>query len=105
MPKKKKELIKVLDETIKISKKKRNGILRFLASTDEKGRLVKYSLSYINPTIFNGDNGRILGYDNGHGYHHRHYMGKEEKVNFVSFEKIKECFEAEWREIHDKHKK
>ncbi len=103
--KKKRNLIKVLDETITISKKKGNGILKFLANTDEKGNLISYSLTYINPNIFNKDNGRILGYDNEHGYHHRHYMGKEESITFLTFEEIKERFETEWREIHEKHKK
>jgi hypothetical protein len=103
--KKSRKLIKVLDETIKISKKKRNGILKFLVSTDEKSNLVRYSLTYINTNICNEDNGRVLGYDNDHGYHHRHYMGVEEKVDFVSFEDIKNRFEIEWREIHDKNQK
>jgi len=103
--KKKRDLIKILDETIKISKKKGNGILKFLANADEKGNLISYSLTYINPNIFNEDNGRVLGYDNEHGYHHRHYMGKIERINFSTFEKIQECFEKDWREIHEKFKK
>ena len=32
-------------------------------------------------------------------------MGVEEKVNFISFEDIKDRFQTEWREIHDKHQK
>ena len=103
--KKSRKLVKLLDEAIKITKKNGNGILKFLAYTDEKGILVRYSLTYINTNICNEDNGRVLGYDNNHGYHHRHYMGIEEKVNFVSFEDIKNRFETEWREIHDKNKK
>jgi hypothetical protein len=99
------QAVKLLDETIKISKKKGNGILRFMASTDKKGNLFRYSLAYINTNICNKDNGRVLGYDNNHGYHHKHYMGTEEKVDFVSFEDIKERFEVEWREIHDQYQK
>ena len=41
------------------------------------GRLERYSLAYINPAIFAGDNGRVLGYDNAHGYPHRHFMGTD----------------------------
>lgn len=100
---KKKNLISLIDETINISKKKKNGILRFLANIDNKGNLVRYSLAYINTNIFNGDNGRVLGYDNNHGYHHRHHMGTITKINFISFENIKEIFEKEWREIHEEH--
>ena len=104
-PKKSKNLIKAVDETTKISKTKGNGILKFLVSTDEKGVLVRYSLAYINTNICNDDNGRVLGYDNDHGYHHRHNMGIVEKVDFVSFEDIANRFDTEWREIHDKHQK
>lgn len=100
-----KPMVKMLDETIRISKKKNNGILRFLASLDEKGNLARYSLAYINTNIFNLDNGRVLGYDNNHGHHHRHCMGKVETVKFRNFYAIKERFEHEWREIHEKHQK
>lgn len=43
----------------------------------EKGRTVvtRYNLAYINDEIFRGDNGRVLGFDNAHGRHHRHFMG------------------------------
>ncbi len=107
MVKKKKttQAILVLDESVNISSKKGNGILRMRASTDSKGNLLRYSLVYINPNIYNHDNGRVLGYDNDHGYHHRHYMGKEEKVNFNSFEEIEVQFQAEWRGLHDEHQK
>ena len=98
-------LITALDEVFKISQKKGNGILKFLVNTDKNGNLVKYSLTYVNTNICNVDNGRVLGYDNNHGYHHRHIMGKVENVDFISFENIKDRFEAEWREIHDKHQK
>jgi hypothetical protein len=96
---------KMLDEVIKISNKKGNGILRFSTDTNERGMLGRYSLVYINKNICNVDNGRVLGYDNDHGYHHRHYMGKIEPVNFKSFKDIKIRFENEWRELHDRYKK
>jgi hypothetical protein len=50
---------------------------------------------------FNHDNGRILGYDNCHGKHHRHYMGKEETFEFTGYEDISEQFKKEWRIIHE----
>jgi hypothetical protein len=33
-------------------------------------------LAYINHSTFYKDNGRVVGYDNSHHVHHRHYMGK-----------------------------
>lgn len=52
---------------------------------DEQGRVVRCNLAYINRGIFQGDNGRVVGYDNAHGFHHRHFMGVVEPV--IPFEK------------------
>jgi len=58
--------------------------------------VTRYSLAYINHAIYQGDNGRVLGYDNAHGYHHRHYMGKIEVFAYVSYEATVERFQQEW---------
>ena len=58
--------------------------------------MVRYNLAYINHTVFQGDNGRVVGYDNAHGSHHRHFMGMVEPVEFKSFEDIEERFQADW---------
>jgi hypothetical protein len=64
--------------------------------------VVKYSLAYINPRISGVDNGRILGYDNSHGRHHRHYMGRVSSVNFPGCETLLDWFQQEvtklWRQ-------
>ncbi len=67
----------------------------------ENGKTVvtRYNLAYINHDLFAGDNGRVLGFDNAHGYHHRHHMGKAEPVNFKSFEATLERFQQEWQHI------
>lgn len=95
---------KIVDETIKLADKSGNGILNMQASVDKEGKLRRYSLTYINHHICSLDNGRVLGYDNSHGYHHRHYMGKEEPIEFVSYEEIAERFEREWRILHEQIK-
>ena len=63
-----------------------------------KGKTVvtRYNLAYINPVIYGGDNGRVLGFDNAHEYHHRHFMGKVEAVEFESYEATLERFQQEW---------
>ena len=99
------KLIKVADDTIKLPDKRGNGILKYVASANKNGVITRYSLVYINYNLFSKDNGRVLGYDNSHGYHHRHYMGKEERVNFTSYEDIVDRFEVEWRQIHENIKK
>jgi hypothetical protein len=87
---------KVLDVSTRLAKKRGNGILRREVWVDSKGKVIRYNLAYINHDIFQGDNGRVLGYDNAHGVHHRHYQGKVETVEFKSFEDIEGRFEADW---------
>jgi len=62
-------------------------------------RVLSYALAYINPKIFSGDNGRVLGYDNSHGFSHKHYMGQMLQDDFPGYEALYERFELEWQEI------
>lgn len=92
--------IKIYDDFHTISSKRGNGQLRREVWVDIKtGRVTRYNLAYINHSIFSGDNGRVVGYDNAHGYHHRHYFGNVEPVDFVSFEDIETQFEMDWTEL------
>jgi hypothetical protein len=61
--------------------------------------VTRYNLAYINPAIYQGDNGRVLGFDNAHGYHHRHFMGTVSAVKFVSYDATLERFQQEWLKI------
>jgi len=67
----------------------------------EQGQSVvtRYNLAYINHAIYTGDNGRVLGFDNAHDYHHRHCMGAVNPVEFVSYETTLERFQKEWLEV------
>lgn len=88
---------KIVDETHKISDKRGNGKLRREIWVDEvTGRVTRYNLAYINHSLHAGDNGRVVGYDNTHDGHHRHYFGKVEPIDFVSFENIEDRFEQDW---------
>jgi len=69
---------------------------------DESGRVVRYNLAYINHTMCQSDNGRVVGFDNAHGFHHRHFMGEIEPVGFVSFEDIEARFQAYWIKYRSK---
>jgi hypothetical protein len=44
----------------------------------------------------------VVGYDNGHGDHHRHFAGAEVKFAFISYEKLLERFLGEVRELRQK---
>jgi len=64
----------------------------------EDGQLVAYSLAYINLKRCRVDHGRVLGFDNSHGYHHRHFMGEVEAVSFTTYAALAERFIGE---VHD----
>ncbi|MDO8301526.1 MAG: DUF6516 family protein [Lacisediminimonas sp.] len=85
---------------VKIPSRLGGGILkeRVIRELPTK-KVVSYALAYINPLIFSGDNGRVLGYDNSHGYTHRHYMGSIVPDPFTGYEDLYERFEREWQEI------
>ena len=91
--------IKISDDSWSLSLKNGNGVLRREVWADERGKVVRYNLAYINHKIFQGDNGRVVGYDNAHGFHHRHFMGTVEAVEFESYEATLERFQQEWLSI------
>ncbi|HPH06754.1 MAG TPA: hypothetical protein PL131_12860 [Methylotenera sp.] len=93
---------KLIDEQHIISSKKGNGMLRREVWVDDKGQVTRYNLAYINHHIFNADNGRIIGFDNAHGYHHRHDYGKVEAVDFKSFAETEKLFEQAWLALRRK---
>jgi hypothetical protein len=91
-------------ERYEIKQKSGGGVLRFeVWGHVENGATVvtRYNIAYINHAICRKDNDRVLGYDNAHGYHHRHYMGDVEPVGYVSYEDTSERFQKEWSEIMD----
>lgn len=67
-----------------------------------KGEIVKYSLAYIDFNRYAGDNGRVLGYDNTHGYHERHFMGRCEQVEFTTYAEQFDRFIAEIRQLRSR---
>ena len=69
-------------------------------STDARdGLVVKYSLAHINHAVCGADNGRVLGYDNSHDHHHRHFMGKQESFDFIGYEALATRFYDEVRDL------
>ncbi len=92
---------KIRDERYFLSKKKGNGQIRREVWVDEKGKVTRYNLTYINHRTFQGDNGRVLGYDNKHGSHHRHLMGTTNAIKFSSLEELEEQFDKEWNKLRN----
>ena len=85
------------------TKKKGGGVITLEVYTDDNDDVTSYRMAYINPLIFNDDNGRVLGYDNAHGEHHRHYFGNYEPIEFDSIEAVIDRFYGEWMEIVNEH--
>lgn len=97
---KKKKFDKVVDESFYIKEKNGGGQVKIEAWQNSEGEIVKYSIAYINHLICPADNGRVLGYDNSHGYHHKHYMGEMiETENFSTYQELVERFEEELTEF------
>jgi hypothetical protein len=61
------------------------GILREEVWVDEKEQVFRYNLAFLMPHLFGADNGRVLGYDNAHGIHERHFMGEVKPVEFHGY--------------------
>ena len=98
----KSRVIKTADEEADISCLVGRGKIREEVWQDSTGKVVRYNLAFVNPLMYRGDNGRILGYDAAHGYHHRHFMGKVEEIDFPGYEKLSERF---FREVAALRKK
>ena len=79
-------------------KGKRKGALLREQIWFEEGQVVAYSLAYINLKVCPVDNGRVLGYDNSHDYHHRHFMGEMDALDFTTYAALAERFIAEVHE-------
>ena len=90
---------KVVEETIFLKRPRRSATLKEEVWQDEDGSVVKYNLAYVNPLICAVDHGRVLGYDNSHDYHHRHFLGTVEPVEFDKYESLSERFYAEVIEL------
>jgi hypothetical protein len=79
-------------------KGKRKGALLKDEVWSENGKVIAYNLAYVNLKRCRMDHGRVLGYDNSHGFHHRHFMGKVEAIEFASYADLLDRF---IREVHE----
>ncbi len=101
MTKAKKETL-LQSERYALKPKSGGGILRYEVwgyVKDGATVITRYNIAYINHEITNKDNGRVLGYDNAHNYHHKHFMGSVQTFKFVSYEKTLDLFQMEWSQI------
>lgn len=77
---------KIIDEKYIVAEHKGGGVIKFEAWQLD-GIVVKYNMVYINKNVFAQDNGRVVGYDNAHDFHHRHYFGEIVEVDdFINYQ-------------------
>ena len=89
----KRRVVKTVNEESIISCLVGKGKLREEVWQDSTtGEVVRYNLAFINHVMCRGDNGRVRGYDVAHGYHHRHFMGTVEDIDFPGYEKLSRRF-------------
>ena len=98
---------KIIDDTSYLGGRRRGAVLKEEVWSDA-GQVVKYSLAYINPRICSQDHGRVLGYDNSHGRHHRHFMGTVDSFEFRGYQQLVDRFQKEvealWRQEDDQRR-
>ena len=93
---------KIVDDCHTLPSRRGNGQLRREVWVDgATGKVTRYNLAYINHNICGLDNGRVVGYDNAHGHHHRHFKGAVEPIDFISFEDIEARFQRDWLALRD----
>ena len=68
---------------------------------DANGEVMKYNLAFIHLGMSQQDHGRVLGYDNAHGRHERHFMGKVQETDFASYEATLATFQSEVRHYRE----
>ena len=97
----KRKLLKVIDEVIDVRCAAGPGILREELWEDATGAMVRYNLAFINHFLFAQDNGRVLGYDNSHGRHHRHFKGTVQPSTFVTYQALAARFYNEFEKLRE----
>ena len=95
----KRTLWKVVDEVSRVRCASGPGVIREEDWQDAAGEVSRYNLAFINHFMMREDNGRVMGYDNGHGYHHRHFKGAVEPFEYEDFAVLRERFIREVREL------
>ncbi|WP_263410608.1 DUF6516 family protein [Terriglobus tenax] len=81
-------LRKTVDEEAPIRCAAGRGLLREEVWENAKGEVVRYNLAFIQHVLCVKDNGRVLGYDNAHGKHHRHQCGFVSDFVFAGYEAL-----------------
>jgi len=86
------ENLTTVDETHWFESKGKPPLIREFHTKDDEGNVIEYALTYIDFSMYAGDNGRVLGYDNAHGIHERHFMGSAQEVGPRNYASLRDEF-------------
>lgn len=98
-PTRKETAKKIVDETTILGRPRRGAKLSEEVWVTADGRVTKYNQAYINHLVCRKDNGRVLGYDNSHGVHHQHFMGKVEPYKYRNYDLLTAEFHEQVAEL------
>ncbi len=90
------DLIKVADDIFMVPWDQGNGQLRREIWVNGAGKVSRYSLAYMNPEAFAGDDGRVLGYDFADGGFFSYLKGAKMSVDSSSLGEMEELFNIKW---------
>lgn len=83
-----------------LSGKRKGAFVEYEIDVDaETGKVDSFRIVYINPMVYSRDNGRVLGYDNSHGYWHRHCLGGITKIEEMNYEEIIDRFKQDLNDV------
>jgi hypothetical protein len=92
-------LRKIIDEIDSVRCAAGPGVIREEVWEDESGAVARYNLAFINHFMTAVDHGRVLGYDNAHGEHERHFYGTVAQSDYVNYEALLARFQDEVAEL------
>jgi len=97
-------LTKKVDETTRVRCQSGMGVIREEVWTSKDGQIARYNLAFIHHDLYKADHGRVLGYDNAHGEHERHFKGRVSGYAFTSYEALVEKFLEEVRALRGRRR-
>ena len=90
---------KIADDIFMVPWDQGNGQIRREVWIDNKGKVTRYFLAYINPESCQADEGTVLGFDYNNGSLSSHFMATIIAVDFSSLEELEEQFDIKWNNI------
>ena len=90
---------KIVDDVFMAPWDQGNGQIRREVWVDGEGKVTRYDIAYLNPEMFAGDEGRVLGYEFMDGAFCGHLKGVTTEIDLDSFEELEDIFNIKWTNL------